>query len=48
MAQIGQRASDRTLGDILVEADLLGAEELGRALEIQLKQGKKLKDVLAE
>ncbi|MFO8009379.1 MAG: GspE/PulE family protein [Dehalococcoidia bacterium] len=44
-----QRANaSKSLGDILLEADLLSAEELGEALEIQLKQGKKLNDVLAE
>ena len=48
MVDIESSSTDQTLGDILVEADLLGAEELGRALEIQLKQGKKLRDVLAE
>lgn len=48
MADTEYSSTDQTLGDILVEADLLGAEQLGRALEIQLKQGKKLKDVLAE
>lgn len=48
MAEETKTSELRSLGDILVEADLLSAEELGRALEIQLKQGKKLKDVLAE
>lgn len=48
MADTEYSSADQTLGDILVEADLLGAEALGRALEIQLKQGKKLRDVLAE
>ncbi len=48
MAEETKTSELRSLGDILVEADLLSAEELGRAIEIQLKQGKKLKDVLAE
>lgn len=48
MVDTGQPSELKSLGDILVEADLLGAEQLGQALEIQLRQGKKLKDVLAE
>ncbi len=38
----------KSLGDILIEADLLNAEDLGQAVQIQLKQGKRLRDVLAE
>ncbi len=38
----------KSLGDILVEADLLSAEELGRALDMRLREGKRLRDILAE
>ncbi|MFO8102061.1 MAG: GspE/PulE family protein, partial [Dehalococcoidia bacterium] len=38
----------KSLGDILVEADLISAEELGQALEKRLKEGKRLRDILAE
>lgn len=48
MTDTRDQSEDKNLGDILVEADLLGAEQLGEALEIQLKQGKRLSEVLAE
>ncbi len=38
----------KSLGDILVEADLISAEELGQALDKRLREGKRLRDILAE